>query len=121
MLVSEVLDVYPIDRKTWRVVLDAGVCTLPSMDCWSGHVELLDSEHGAEEAVDLVGPSCMEEDRIARVLLRVPRVGQRVIFYDVGGYHWAGGTAFAETRPTLYWISADGQSKILAGVDAPWR
>lgn len=93
----------------WLVTLDAGICSLPSLDSWLGQVQIVTSDQLPVGALTLTGPSCMEEDVLLTLPHHaIPRTGDTIAFHRVGAYHIPGGTEFAENRPSLEWIRAEG-------------
>lgn len=105
ILLTRVVDVRPALTGVFAV-LDAGVCSLPSLDSWFGDFSLVRSGAVAYPlgTVTLVGPSCMEEDRLlTRANSPIPKTNDLVLFDRVGAYHMPGGNGFAEDRPRVLW------------------
>lgn len=109
-LLTTVLDRFDSDGKT-VLVLDTSVNHHPEVFEYGLQPALLEADgEGAEQSAILAGSSCMAGDVFGEYRFRrLPAVGERLVFRDVGAYSLIKASRFnGYNLPDIYMLEADG-------------
>ncbi len=108
-LLCTVLDRFQSDNKT-VLILDTSVNHHPEVFEYQRKPALLEEQTGAGQSAILAGSSCLAGDVFGEYeFQRLPEVGERLVFSDVGAYSLIKANRFnGYNLPDIYRISAEG-------------